>query len=88
MQTVILRNENDREWTTIEKIRVELVKRGVSQPVEIEKEAEEMILETLMRDDVDKVYVDTEGALVIEYLEESPDGEEIKDNYDGTLRSY
>ena len=87
MQTVILRNDNDREWTTLEKIRVELVKRGITQKVDIEKEAEELILDTLMRDDVDKVYVEADGTLVIEYLEENPNGEEIKDNYDGTLRS-
>jgi hypothetical protein len=87
MQTVILRNDNDREWTTLEKIRVELVKRGITQKVDIEEEAEELILNTLMRDDIDKVYVEEDGALIIEYLEENPNGEEIKDNYNGTIRN-
>jgi hypothetical protein len=40
-----------------------------------------------MRDDIDKVYVEEDGALIIEYLEENPNGEEIKDNYNGTIRN-
>ena len=51
-------------------IREVLLSYGVSDPVEIEEEAKPYILTALTSPDVDKVYVDSEGGLCIEYLGE------------------
>ena len=89
MQTIIDSNTDDREWTLVEKIRVQLIKFGITDfgKLVIDKEAEQMLYDILTRDDINKVTLDDEGGLDIEYLENDPNGEEIKDNYNGTISS-
>ena len=53
-----------------EQIREKLLSFGVTTPVEIEEEAKQYILTALNNPDIDKVYVDSEGGLCIEYLGE------------------
>ena len=53
-----------------EQIRELLLSFGVTTPVEIEEEAKPYILDALTNPDIDKVYVDSEGGLCIEYLGE------------------
>ena len=53
-----------------EEIREVLLSYGVSTPVDIEEEAKQYILTALTSPDIDKVYVDDEGGLCIEYLGE------------------
>ncbi len=57
-------NDIDKE------IREVLLSYGVTTPVEIEEEAKPYILNALTSSDIDKVYVDEEGGLCIEYLGE------------------
>ena len=52
--------------TTLEKIRHHLLVYGITESVEIEKEAEDDILAVLQLDDVVNVTLDN-GALVIEF---------------------
>lgn len=56
--------------TAIEKIRSLLLAWGIDQPVEIEEEAEGMILAALSQESVDVVGIDADGALVIEFKED------------------
>jgi len=51
-------------------IREVLLSYSITTPVEIEEEAKPYILTALTSPDVDKVYVDDEGGLCIEYLGE------------------
>lgn len=56
--------------TTIEKIRSLLLAWGIDQHIEIEDEAEGMILAALTQDSVDAVGIDHDGTLVIEFKED------------------
>ena len=56
----------NQELTTIEKIRSLLLAWGVPNDIEIEEEAENMILTALNQDDVVSVRIDEEGGLIIE----------------------
>jgi hypothetical protein len=57
----------NQELTTIEKIRSLLLAYGVPNDIEIEEEAEGMILAALNQDDIASVGIDEEGGLVIEF---------------------
>jgi len=59
----------NQELTTDEEILTWLRYYGIHEHVEIEEEAKPMILVAL-RKDIDKIYVDEEGGLNIEFLEE------------------
>lgn len=52
--------------TTLEKIQTHLLLYGITESVEIEKEAEDEILAALQMEDVENVNIDN-GVLVIEY---------------------
>lgn len=60
----------NQELTTIEKIRSLLLAYGVPNDIEIEEEAEGMILAALNQDDVATVRIDEEGGLIIEFNEQ------------------
>ena len=53
-----------------EQIAAKLSEYGIVDYPEIEKEGKEMVLTALSQDDIWRVFVDEEGALVIEYNEE------------------
>lgn len=57
----------NQELTTIEKIRSLLLAYGVPSDIEIEEEAEGMILAALNQDDIADVRIDEEGGLIIEF---------------------
>lgn len=59
----------NQELTNIEKIRSLLLAYGVPNDIEIEEEAEGMILAALNQDDVATVRIDEEGGLIIEFDE-------------------
>jgi hypothetical protein len=59
----------NQELTNIEKIRSLLLAYGVPSDIEIEQEAEGMILAALNQDDVATVRIDEEGGLIIEFDE-------------------
>jgi hypothetical protein len=44
---------------------------GVTKPFDIEVEAKIEILNALRQDDVTRVYIDTEGGLMIEFREDN-----------------
>ena len=52
--------------TTLEKIQTHLLFYGITESVEIEKEAEEHILSVLESDDIERVALE-DGALVIDF---------------------
>jgi hypothetical protein len=54
--------------TTLEKIKTHLLVYGITESLEIEEEAEEMILTTLESDGIESVVIE-DGALVIEFKE-------------------
>ena len=58
------------ELTIDDQIAAKLSEYGIVDYPEIELEGKEMVLEALLQDDVYRVFVDKEGALVIEYGEE------------------
>lgn len=58
----------NQELTNIEKFRSLLLAYGVPSDIEIEQEAEGMILAALNQDDVATVRID-EGGLIIEFDE-------------------
>lgn len=59
------------EWpenmTTVDKINYLLMYYGVTEPVKIDDDDREMVLTALNQADVNKIYVDKEGGLNIEY---------------------
>lgn len=55
--------------TIDEQIAAKLSEYGIVDYPEIEKEGKEMVLTALSQDDIWRVFVDEEGALVIEYNE-------------------
>jgi hypothetical protein len=57
---------NTQEPTIKQQIRARLEHFGITESVYIEKEVEEIILNALNADDVERVYLDEEGGLVIE----------------------
>ena len=57
---------NTQQPTIKQQIRARLEHFGVTETVYIEKEVEEIILNALNADDVERVFVDEEGGLVIE----------------------
>lgn len=56
--------------TIDEQISAKLSEYGIVDYPEIEPEGKEMVLTALSQDDIWRVFVDEEGALVIEYNEE------------------
>ena len=64
MQTV---NDNNEEFNIDLKIIELLAKYGVTQTVKIDEGSEMVIYQALTKEDIDKVYVDEEGGLCIEY---------------------
>lgn len=59
----------NQELTNLEKIQSLLLSYGIHKQIEIEKDAEGMILAALNQDNIHDVHIDNEGALVIEYDE-------------------
>ncbi len=62
----------NQELTTIEKIRSLLLAYGLPNNIEIEEEAEGMILAAFHQDNVATVRLDEEGVLIIEFEEDEP----------------
>ena len=58
--------------TNKERIKTHLLFYGITEHVEIEDEAEEMILQALESDDIEQVSIDDEGGLLIEYKDDVP----------------
>ena len=56
----------NQELTTREKINTHLLAHGINEYVEIEKEAEEMVLMALENKELHSVSID-DGALLIEF---------------------
>jgi hypothetical protein len=57
--------------TTIdEQIAAKLSKYGIVDYPTIDPEGKEMVLTALSQDDIYRVFVDEEGALIVEYSEE------------------
>ena len=56
----------NKEPTIKQQIRARLEHFGITKTVYIEPEVEEIILNALNAEDVEKVYLDAEGGLVIE----------------------
>jgi hypothetical protein len=52
---------------TKEEIYAKLKTYGIVEEIKIDDGAEELILNALNQEDIDKVFIDAEGALVIEY---------------------
>ena len=55
--------------TNEEKIRSFLLLHGITTPVTIDPEAEEILLTGFQSEDLDRVYLDVEGGLVFEFKE-------------------
>lgn len=55
--------------TNEEKIRSFLLLHGITAPVTIDPEAEEILLTGFQSEDLERVYLDTEGGLVFEFKE-------------------
>ena len=55
------------ELSVDDKIKTLLLFFGITESVEIEEDAKEMILLALSQDDVEKVYIDKDNGLCIDY---------------------
>ena len=56
--------------TVDEQIAAKLSEYGIVDYPKIDPEGKEMVLNALLQDDIYRVFVDTDGALVVEYGEE------------------
>jgi hypothetical protein len=55
--------------TNAEKIKSFLLLHGITTPVTIDPEAEEILLTGFQSEDLERVYLDDEGGLVFEFKE-------------------
>jgi hypothetical protein len=62
--------------TNEEKIKSFLLLHGITTPVTIDPEAEEVLLMGFQSEDLERVYLDHEGALVFEFKE--PDNNTLR----------
>lgn len=58
-----------KKSVTLQKIHALLLYYGITEPIEIEQEAEADLFEILIRDDVAGAEIDNEGGLIIHFYE-------------------